>query len=152
MSSFSDPLFSGACGLNSKAFWPQALFLTYGNQADSSCHRLYCGIAGWLEKPPASIVLSGVYYSDNCSREITMHVDSQQIIALSIVTLAALSVGRRLWSQIAGFRGKSSGTEHGAGCSGCDSCPSSGNSVMTPLIQIASRPPKILRRPPGSGA
>lgn len=77
-----------------------------------------------------------------------MHVDIQQTIALGIVFLAALSVGRRLWSHIAGFRGKAGSRDTG----GCDGCPSSGNAVPAPLIQIGTRPPRHLRRPPADGS
>jgi len=81
-----------------------------------------------------------------------MHIDWQQMIVLSIVVLAALSVGRRLWNQVAGFRsrpGRSSG--------GCDGCPSSGSAsalkktASMPLIQIQAKPPIHLRRPPADG-
>ena len=72
-----------------------------------------------------------------------MHGDWQQITALSIVAAAAFAVGRRLWGQIAAFRakpGKSSG--------GCAGCPSSGPAKAAPLVQIQTRPPVHLRRPP----
>lgn len=78
-----------------------------------------------------------------------MHIDIQQAIALGIVSLAGLSVGRRLWNQAAGFRGKAGGKDSGGGC---DGCPSSGKSVETPLIQIGTRPLKHLRRPPADGS
>ncbi len=76
-----------------------------------------------------------------------MHVDGQQIVALGIVAVAALAVGRRLWGQMAAFRGKS-----GRAGSGCDGCPSSGAAktpvTSSPLMQIQTRPPVHLRRPP----
>ena len=78
-----------------------------------------------------------------------MHVDWQQITALAIVSLAALSVGRRMWGQVAAFRnrpGKSGGA--------CDGCPSGGSqsgspkTASSPLMQIQTKPPVHLRRPP----
>ncbi len=77
-----------------------------------------------------------------------MTIDLQQAAALSIVSLAALSVGQRLWKQIAGFRNAPGGKDAG---SGCDGCPSSGKSAAVPLIQIGTRPLKHLRRPPADG-
>lgn len=84
-----------------------------------------------------------------------MHVDWRQIIALSIVLLAALSVGRRLWKQIANFRSRPGrGGDAGGGGGGCDGCPSSGQTsalpkaASSPLIQIQAKPPVHLRRPP----
>ena len=79
-----------------------------------------------------------------------MHVDGQQIVALGIVAVAALAVGRRLWGQVAAFRGR---TGRAGGGSGCDGCPSSGASPKTaaassPLLQIQTKPPVHLRRPP----
>ena len=77
------------------------------------------------------------------------HFDIQQILALSIVLVAALAVGRRLWGQVAAFRTKPGS----AGGSACDGCPSSGASkpsaAPAPLMQIQTRPPLHLRRPPG---
>lgn len=79
-----------------------------------------------------------------------MTIDLQQAAALGIVSLAALSVGQRLWKQIVGFRNQPGGKEVGGGC---DGCPSSGKSAVTPpLIQIGTRPPKHLRRPPADGS
>ena len=79
-----------------------------------------------------------------------MHVDGQQIAALGIVAVAALAVGRRLWGQAAAFRGKSG--RAGSGGSGCDGCPSSGatktRATSSPLMQIQTKPPVHLRRPP----
>ncbi len=79
-----------------------------------------------------------------------MHVDGQQIVALGIVAVAAFAVGRRLWGQAAAFRGRPGRTRNGG--SGCDGCPSSGAPKMqttsSPLMQIQTKPPVHLRRPP----
>ncbi len=77
-----------------------------------------------------------------------MHIDWQQITAMAIVAAAGLAVGRRIWGQIAAF-----GSKPRKSSGGCDSCPSSGpaNSAAaapTPLLQIQTRPPAHLRRPP----
>ena len=78
-----------------------------------------------------------------------MHVDGQQIIALGIVAVAAFAVGRRLWRQAAAFRDRP-GRAGGAGR--CDGCPSGGASqtpaASAPLMQIQTKPPVHLRRPP----
>ena len=82
-----------------------------------------------------------------------MHIDGQQIVALGIVAVAAAAIGRRLWGQVAAFRRR---PERGDG-GGCDGCPSSGASksgaskvpaAPAPLMQIQTRPPLHLRRPP----
>lgn len=77
-----------------------------------------------------------------------MHVDGQQIIALGIVAVAAFAVGRRLWRQAAAFRDRPGRAEGG----GCDGCPSGGASktpaASPPLMQIQTKPPLHLRRPP----
>ena len=79
-----------------------------------------------------------------------MTLDLQQAAALGIVSVAAFSVGQRLWKQIAGFRSKPDGKDEG---NGCDGCPSSGKSAIPPpLIQIGTRPLKHLRRPPADGS
>jgi len=79
-----------------------------------------------------------------------MHVDGQQIIALGIVAIAAFAVGRRLWGQIAAFRRRPGRTGSGGG--GCDGCPSAGtakpSATSSPLMQIQTKPPIHLRRPP----
>lgn len=84
-----------------------------------------------------------------------MTVDWQQIVMALIVLAAAVAVGRRLWAQIAGFR-KSS--DAGGACAGCPSAALSGaganknnakNAKTNPaLVQIQTRPPLHLRRPP----
>ena len=79
-----------------------------------------------------------------------MHIDGQQIIALGIVAVAAFAVARRLWGQAAAFRGRPG---RAGGGSGCDGCPSSGSSpkaqtTSSPLMQIQTKPPVHLRRPP----
>lgn len=75
-------------------------------------------------------------------------IDGQQVIALGIVAVAAFTVGRRLWGQVAAFRGRPGR----AGGSGCDGCPSSGaaktRTTSSPLMQIQTKPPVHLRRPP----
>ena len=79
-----------------------------------------------------------------------MHVDGQQIIALGIVAVAASAIGRRLWGQAAAFRSRPGRGDGG----GCDGCPSAGASkskapaAPAPLMQIQTRPPLHLRRPP----
>lgn len=82
-----------------------------------------------------------------------MHIDGQQIIALGIVAVAAFAVGRRLWGQVAAFRSRP-GRAGNTG-SGCDGCPSAGGAkpqtTSSPLMQIQTRPPLHLRRPPGDG-
>jgi hypothetical protein len=77
-------------------------------------------------------------------------MDGQQVAAFGIVAVAAGAVGRRLWGQVAAFRGKP-----GRG-GACDGCPSSGASAKTsgtasPLMQIQTKPPVHLRRPPSAG-
>lgn len=78
-----------------------------------------------------------------------MHIDGQQLVALGIVAVAAFAVGRRLWGQMAAFRGKG---RAGSGGSGCDGCPSSEaaktQAASSPLMQIQTKPPVHLRRPP----
>ena len=85
-----------------------------------------------------------------------MTVDWQQIVMALIVLAAAVSVGRRLWAQVAGFR-KSS--DAGGACAGCPSAALSGAGSKTNhaknaktnsapvLVQIQTRPPLHLRRP-----
>jgi len=78
-----------------------------------------------------------------------MHVDWQQIGAMTVVAGAALAVGRRLWKQIAAFRAKP-GKAGGSGCDGCAGNRASGTAPAAPpaLMQIQTRPPAHLRRPP----
>lgn len=80
-------------------------------------------------------------------------MDWQQIAVWVIVGAAMLAVGRRLWGQVAGFRSRPGGGSGGA----CDGCPSAGGSQNAgrsaktnpaPLMQIQTRPPLHLRRPP----
>lgn len=82
-----------------------------------------------------------------------MHTDGQQIIALGIVMVAAFAVGRRLWGQVAAFHGKPG--RGGTISSGCDNCPSNSagkpQMASSPLMQIQTKPPLHLRRPPGEG-
>ena len=79
-----------------------------------------------------------------------MHVDGQQVIALGIVAVAMFAVARRLWGQVVAFRSRPGRT--GNGGSGCDSCPSAGaaktRTTSSPLMQIQTKPPVHLRRPP----
>ncbi len=76
-----------------------------------------------------------------------MHVDGQQIIALGIVAVAALAVGRRLWRQASAFRARP-GRGDGGGCDGCPSGGASKTPAAPPLMQIQTKPPVHLRRPP----
>ena len=82
-----------------------------------------------------------------------MAMDGQQIAAFGIVAVAAGAVGRRLWGQVAAFRGKPG--RGGAVSSACDSCPSGGSAkprgTSSPLMQIQTKPPVHLRRPPSAG-
>lgn len=77
-----------------------------------------------------------------------MHIDWQQWGALAIVAGAMLGVGRRLWGQIGAFRAKP-GKPGGSGCDGCASNKTEGKAQVVPtLVQIQTRPPAHLRRPP----
>ncbi len=82
-----------------------------------------------------------------------IHVDWQQIVALGIVAVAAFAVGKRMWGPVVAFRGKPG--RGGAVSSGCDGCLSSGpakpKTASSPLMQIQTKPPLHLRRPPGDG-
>jgi len=84
-----------------------------------------------------------------------MHSDGQQIIAMGIVAAAALAIGRRMWGQVAAFRTKPG--RGGTAASGCDSCPSNAQPAVkprvtsSPLMQIQTKPPLHLRRPPSEG-
>ena len=75
-----------------------------------------------------------------------MHTDGQQIIALSIVAVAAAAVGRRLWAQVAAFRPPSRRTGQSA--------PAKRPAAPTAssLIQIQRKPPVHLKRPPADGS
>ena len=75
-----------------------------------------------------------------------MHVDWQQWAALGVVSLAALSVARRMWGQIAAFRNRPGKT--GGGCEGCPSASVRPQPAASPLMQIQIKPPVHLRRPP----
>jgi len=76
-----------------------------------------------------------------------MHIDWQQIGAMTIVAGASASVGRRVWKQIAAFRTKP-GKSGGSGCDGCASNRSAGSPQAAPaLVQIQMRPPAHLHRP-----
>ncbi len=65
-----------------------------------------------------------------------MQGDWQQVVTLGIVAAAGASVGRRLWGQVSAFRGQ---PRRRAGPA----------KPAAPLIQIQTRPPLHLRRPPG---
>jgi hypothetical protein len=77
-----------------------------------------------------------------------MHIDAQQIIALAIVTVSAVAVGRRMYGQIAAFWTK----DKSAGCSGCDGCgpkptETKPAATSTPeLVQLQMRPPMRIKR------
>jgi hypothetical protein len=78
-----------------------------------------------------------------------MH-DWQQIAAMAIVAGAMLGVGRRLWGQVGAFRAKP-GKVSGSGCDGCASNKTDGGGkaqAAPALVQIQTRPPAHLRRPP----
>lgn len=77
-----------------------------------------------------------------------MH-DWQQMGAMAIVAGAMLGVGRRLWGQIGAFRAKP-GKSGGSGCDGCASSKADGGKAQAALalVQIQTRPPAHLRRPP----
>ena len=78
-----------------------------------------------------------------------MHIDWQQWGAMAIVAGATLGVGRRMWSQVGAFRSKLGKTASGGGCDGCASNKAAGEAQATPaLVQIQTRPPAHLRRPP----
>lgn len=75
-----------------------------------------------------------------------MHIDWQHWAALAIVAVAAWVVGRRLWVQIAAFRGRPARRK------------ASGSRVTHPaparpdtLIQIQLTPPRHMKRPPADG-
>ncbi len=67
---------------------------------------------------------------------------------MAIVAGATLGVGRRLWGQIGAFRAKP-GKRSGSSCDGCASNKTEGKAQAAPvLVQIQTRPPAHLRRPP----
>lgn len=86
-----------------------------------------------------------------------MSFDWQQITMALIVLAATVAVGRRLWAQVVGFR---KGSDSGSACAGCPSAALSGSSsnmnsaknaktnAAPALVQIQTRPPLHLRRPP----
>ncbi len=74
-----------------------------------------------------------------------MHWDGQQIGAMAIVAGAGVSVGRRVWKQIAAFRTPPGKPGGGGGCDGC--AGSRGKAAPPALVQIQMRPPAHLRRP-----
>ena len=77
-----------------------------------------------------------------------MHIDWQQWGAMAIVAGAMLGVGRRMWGQVGAFRSKP-GKPGGSGCDGCASNKAEGKTQAAPvLMQIQTRPPAHLRRPP----
>lgn len=84
-----------------------------------------------------------------------MHIDIQQVLALSIVAVAAFFVGKCLWGQIMAFRSRPA--RRGSDEGGCGSCPSSGSSARaakaasSPLIQLQAKPPAHLKRPSADG-
>lgn len=84
-----------------------------------------------------------------------MHIDIQQVLALSIVAVAAFFVGRRIWGQVMAFRNRP--TRRGPDEGGCGSCPSNQQSAGTakaassPLIQLQVKPPAHLKRPSADG-
>ena len=79
------------------------------------------------------------------SKGKVMHVDVQQIIALSIVAFAAAVVGRRMIGQVAAFWTKDKDS-HCGGCEGCG--PSKSTETKAPqLVQLQMTAPKRIKRP-----
>ena len=75
-----------------------------------------------------------------------MHIDWQQIGAMTIVAGAAASVGWRVWKQVAAFQAKP-GKAGGSGCDGCASNRPESAKAAPALVQIQMRPPAHLHRP-----
>lgn len=71
-----------------------------------------------------------------------MTVDWQQGAAFGIVALAALAVGRRMWGQIAAFGNRKPAKKSTRAAKKQAPPPAA------PLIQIQTKPPAHLRRPP----
>ena len=71
-----------------------------------------------------------------------MHVDVQQIIALTIVAFAAAMVGRRMIGQVAAFWTKDK-TSHCGGCEGCG--PAKGEAKAPQLVQLQMTAPKRIK-------
>ena len=72
-----------------------------------------------------------------------MSIDWQHWTALAIVAVAAWVVGRRLWVQIAAFRGRSARRK-------TPGSPASRPAPARPetLLQIQLTPPRHMKRPP----
>lgn len=68
--------------------------------------------------------------------------DLQHILAMSIVAVAAFSVGRRLWRQAQGFRSRPRRRSPAA------AKKPTAPPVPSPLIQLQVKPPVHLKRPP----
>ncbi|BDI33237.1 hypothetical protein CCAX7_52880 [Capsulimonas corticalis] len=79
-----------------------------------------------------------------------MHIDGQTIAAFAIVGVAAVIVGKRILGQLLAFR--STPGQSGEGCPGCGGCGNAGKIKQEDrkpqLIQLQTRPPAHLRRPP----
>lgn len=73
-----------------------------------------------------------------------MQGDWQQVVTLGIVAAAGASVGRRLWGQASAFR-----TRRRAHPVKRANPARPAAAPPAPLIQIQTRPPLHLRRPPG---
>ena len=79
-----------------------------------------------------------------------MHIDGQTVAAFAIVGFAAAMVGKRILGQLLAFRSKPGQSSEGcAGCGGCGNASSVKPEDRKPhLIQLQTRPPAHLRRPP----
>ena len=75
-----------------------------------------------------------------------MHMDGQQLVALGIVAVAAVAVGRRLGAQIAGVR--TPRRRPGKTAAG----PRPAQPSSSPLIQVQLKPPAHMKRPPPDGS
>ena len=71
-----------------------------------------------------------------------MDAGVQHWVALAMVAVAGAYVGWRIWGQIAAFRGRPARRRRPAGSAKSAAPP------VTPLIQIQTRPPVHLKRPP----
>ena len=69
------------------------------------------------------------------SKGLIMHVDVQQIIALTIVAFAAAMVGRRMIGQVAAFWTKDKNS-HCGGCEGCGPAKGETSTKAPQLVQL----------------
>jgi len=75
-----------------------------------------------------------------------MHIDGQQVIALSIVAVAAGVVGRRMIGQVAAFWTKDK-SSHCGGCEGCGPAKAASEAKAPQLVQLQMTAPKRIKRP-----